>query len=406
MSANTISRRQALRSAAAGAAMGLLVLGNKATAKPSSPLKIEEPFHGAILNHRHGRQTAQSLTIRVCGAAPAGSRVTLNGVPCRREGNRFQADVALREPETDLIAVAEAEGRRQQDRVRVVWDRYSEPRYRFAIDDNSFFLRDIARKNYRSLFDCFYLKLLRDLHRKYGAKFVLNIYYTAADDARFPTGADFRLPQFPARYQGQWRDNAHWLKLAFHAHSNKPDRPYQDAPPEKLIADMKLVDAEIRRFAGEEAYTVTTCIHWGMMRPSTFKPLYAYGVRVLSSDFWDRQGKWDVNCELPDDDSAYIASHDAWKDFQSGLIFSMVDIVCNSVKADRIAATLEPLAKDPRRAEIMDLFTHEQYFWPFYMNYIPDHAQRIENAIRWVTERGYKPVFFHEGFLGGRSPSA
>jgi hypothetical protein len=50
----------------------------------------------------------------------------------------------------------------------------------------------------------------------------------------------------------------------------------------------------------------------------------------------------------------------------------------------------------------MDLFTHEQYFWPFYMNYVPDHPQRVETAIRWVTERGYKPVFFHEGFLGGR----
>ena len=107
-----------------------------------------------------------------------------------------------------MIAVAEAEGRRHEDRVRVVWDRYSEPRYRFAIDDNSFFLRDIAGKNYKSLFDCFYLKLLRDLYRKYGAKFVLNIYYTAADDAKFPTAADFRLPQFPARYKGEWRDNA------------------------------------------------------------------------------------------------------------------------------------------------------------------------------------------------------
>ncbi len=21
----------------------------------------------------------------------------------------------------------------------------------------------------------------------------------------------------------------------------------------------------------------------------------------------------------------------------------------------------------------MDLFTHEQYFWPFYHNYVPDH---------------------------------
>ena len=69
---------------------------------------------------------------------------------------------------------------------------------------------------------------------------------------------------------------------------------------------------------------------------------------------------------------------------------------------DRIAGTLEPLTKDPNMAEIMDLFTHEQYFWRFYQNYIPDHPQRLDVAIRWATEHGYKPVFFHEGFLGGR----
>ena len=48
----------------------------------------------------------------------------------------------------------------------------------------------------------------------------------------------------------------------------------------------------------------------------------------------------------------------------------------------------------------MDLFTHEQYFWPFYRNYIPDHFARLDTALRWVTEHGYKPVFLHEGFLG------
>ena len=400
----TITRRSLLQSAAAGTVLGSWGWGgtiSMAAEKPSS-VKIIEPFHGAVLNHRHGKQTAEGLTIRVSGEARPGDRVSVNGLPCRVDGKRFEAEVPLRRQETDLVAIAEGNAGRHEDRVRVVWDRYSEPRYRFAIDDNSLFLRDIAQKNYKSLFDCFYLKMLRDLNTKYGAKFVLNIYYTAADDAKFPTPGGFTLPQFPDRYKGEFRDNAHWLKLAFHAHSNMPNRPYQDAPPEKLIADMKLVDAEIRRFAGEETYTVTTCIHFGMMRPSAFKPLYEYGVRVLSSDFWRRNGKWDVNCELPDDVSAYIASHDAWKDFESGLVFSMVDIVCNSVPANRIAGVLEPLAKDPNRAEIMDLFTHEQYFWPFYFHYIPDHAQRIETAIRWVTERGYKPVFFHEGFLGGR----
>jgi hypothetical protein len=88
-------------------------------------------------------------------------------------------------------------------------------------------------------------------------------------------------------------------------------------------------------------------------------------------------------------------------DFDSGIVFSRVDIVCNSTPLERIVPTLEPLAKDPNCAEIMDLFTHEQYFWKFYPNYIPDHAQRLDTAIRWVTEHGYKSVFFHEGFLGG-----
>jgi len=61
------------------------------------------------------------------------------------------------------------------------------------------------------------------------------------------------------------------------------------------------------------------------------------------------------------------------------------------------------LAKNPDTAEIMDLFTHEQYFWPFYRNYIPDHPRRLDAALRWVTEHGYKPAFLQDGFLGGRA---
>ena len=181
--------------------------------------------------------------------------------------------------------MAEGGGGRQEDRVRVVWDRYSEPRYRFSIDDNSFFLRDIAQKNYASLFDCFYLKMLRDLNGKYGDEVHGQHLLHAADDAKFPTDADFRLPQFPDRYKGEWRDNAHWLKLAFHAYANMPDRPYQDAPPEKLIADLDLVAARDPPFRRRGDYAPPTVIHWGMTRHSAFKPLYNRGVRVLSGYF-------------------------------------------------------------------------------------------------------------------------
>ncbi len=394
MNRHGIDRRSFLQITAATGSLGVLKGMTAMAAEVSAPVKILEPFHGAVLNHRHGQQTAEGLTIRVSGEAAPGDGVTVNGVACQREGTRFQAHVVLREMETELVAAVENGGGRHEDRVRVVWDRYSEPRYRFSIDDNSFFLRDIAQKHYASLFDCFYLKMLRDLHQKYGVKFTVNIYYT--------TGDDFKLPQFPDRYKGQWRDNADWMKLAFHAYADKPDRPYQDVPPEELIADLDLVAAEIQRFAGEEAYAPPTVIHFAMTRHTAFKPLFSRGVRALSGYFSTSPGVYDINYRWDALRSEYVYRHDAWKDFESGIVFSRVDIVCNSVPNDRIVGTLEPLARDANTAEIMDLFTHEQYFWPFYRNYIPDHPQRLDTAIRWVTEHGYKPVFLHEGFLGGR----
>lgn len=393
MSDRQVNRRSFLQTAAIGSA-ALLGGSRIAMAEAARALTIDEPFHGAVLNHRHGKQSADGLAIKVGGTASPGQPVTVNGVSARREGDRFEAEVTLRDFETDLTARSGKGDGREEDRIRVVWDRYSEPRYRFSIDDNSFFLRDIAQKQYRSLFDCFYLKMLRKLHREYGVKFTVNIYYT--------TGDDFSLPQFPDRYQGEWRDNSDWMKLAFHAYANEPARPYEDAPPEKLIADLDLVNEQIYRFAGEEACAPPTVIHWGMTRQSAFKPLYDRGVRALSGYFRMMGGKWDVNYRWDDLHSEYLSRHDAWKDFESGLVFSRVDIVCNSVPLDKIVGTLEPQTKDPNTAEIIDLFTHEQYFWPFYRNYLADHPERLDVAIRWATEQGYKPVFFHEGFLGGK----
>jgi hypothetical protein len=356
-------------------------------------LRIEEPVHGAVLNRRHGEPVEGGLKIRISGEAPVRDTMTVNGAPAQRAGTSFRAELVLRQKDTEIVAASHGSFGRREHRIRVLWDRHSQPRYRFSIDDNSFFLRDIAQQNYASLFDCFYLKGLRELHAKYGARFVLNIYYTTDDG--------FDLPQFPDRYKGEWRDNANWLKLAFHAHANLPDRPYQFAAPAKLIADLDQVAEQILRFAGDETYTPPTVIHWGMVQSTALKPLYQRGVRALSGYFRLSDGVWDVNYRFDEARSEYLSRHDALMDFDSGIVFSRVDIVCNSTPVDQIVPKLAPLAKDPNHAEIMDLFTHEQFFWPLYSHYLPDHFQRLDTAIRWVTENGYKPVFFHEGFLGG-----
>jgi hypothetical protein len=318
--------------------------------------------------------------------------MTVQGQPARRSGDRFLGEAVLRDAETDIVAATQGPGQPSAHRVRVVWDRKSVKRYRFSIDDNSFFLRDVAQKQYKSLFDCFYLKMLRDLHSRFGTRFTINIYFTTEDG--------FDLTKFPDRYRGEWLDNADWLKLAFHARANMPDRPYQDAPVERLIRDLDQVAEQIQRFAGPEVYAPPTVIHWGMTPEAAFKPLASRGVKVLSGYFAIMDGVWDVNYRFDDRRSEYLSRHDALKDFKSGLVFSRIDMVCNLVPVEKVAATLEPLARDPNHAEIMDIFTHEQYFWTFYKDYIPDHPQRLETTLRWLTERGYKPVFYHEGFLG------
>ena len=44
--------------------------------------------------------------------------------------------------------------------------------------------------------------------------------------------------------------------------------------------------------------------------------------------------------------------------------------------------------------------SHEQYTFPYYPNYLPDHMERLELISRLMHEYGCKPVFYPEGILG------
>ncbi len=387
-----ISRRSFLHTSAC-AALGAMAV-RPALALAADSLQILEPMDGAVMHARLGREVPGGLEIEISGRAPQGAEVLVQGRPANRDGETFRGTAVLRERETEVVATAGSGSDRQEAKVRLVWDRHSQKRYRFVIDDNSFFLRDITQKGYPSLFDCFYLKMLKDLNAKYGARFTLNIYYT--------TGDDWNLTQFPDKYRGEWEANADWLRLAFHAYANEPARPYQDAPVEKLLADLDLINAQIHRFAGPKTFSHVVVVHWGMTRPEAWKPLYERGSRVLGGYFRkSAQGQHDVNYRLDEVRSEWLSRHDLLKDFASGIIFSRVDMVVNNTPLDKIVPTLEAVVADPCQGEIVDLLTHEQYFWPFYQVYLPDHAQRLDRAIGFLTQRGYKPVFLQDGFLGG-----
>ena len=82
--------------------------------------------------------------------------------------------------------------------------------YRLSLDDNIWFLQDIARSGYASLFDNPYLRMYRDIHEQYGTKVHINIYYEC------PENGGFTLREFPDRYQPEWERNADWLRLSLY----------------------------------------------------------------------------------------------------------------------------------------------------------------------------------------------
>ena len=50
--------------------------------------------------------------------------------------------------------------------------------------------------------------------------------------------------------------------------------------------------------------------------------------------------------------------------------------------------------------DVLSLMSHEQYSYPDYFNYIPDHLDRVEEACRLATLYGYAPGWFSEGIWG------
>ncbi len=262
-------------------------------------MNIIEPFNGAVLNHLDGQETNDSLTITVRGRAHLEDRVLVNGQLAQRSGAEFTAQVVLRQEESEIVASVDPFCGRREQRVRVVWDKASHRRYRMCIDDNVFCLRDIAMNRYKSLFECPYLKILRDLHEKYGTKYTVNLFFQTPE-------ADFSLDQFPDKYKGEFEGCGDWLKLAFHAYKEFPDRPYQYADAKTLAHDFDAVAAEIHRFAGAAAYAQPTIIHWCMVQPDCLKVLTDRGVKVLSTLAVERSGGWDLNYFLNDQQCRWL----------------------------------------------------------------------------------------------------
>ncbi len=262
-------------------------------------------------------------------------------------------------------------------------------RCRFSVDDSIWFLRDIALYARQSIFENGYLAFWRGLHEAYGLKVQFNVYLEDQD-----TG--FTLRDMPDRFADEWRSNANWLRLTFHARADKPDWPYATASYDEVARDMREVTEQIARFAGPDSLSALTTLHWGTATVEGCRALHDQGIRALVGYFELQDGEPFVAYYLDRDTTAYLNTHDTWLDEREGILFVKHDLVLNLYPLDEIVPRLDAIYAKPAEREVLELMIHEQYFYPRWPAYQPDAAEKVQRAAEWVKAHGYRWAFFEE----------
>ena len=370
-----------------------------------------QPFDGGVIHEECappvlGTETAPDgkmlLKIQVAGSMPPGAKLEVfatNGqkIPVDVQNGAFRGTALLRDRITEIKARTTINGQPREIRTRVVWAKNSYRRFRTYIDDHSFFFRDILKNDYKSLFDCSYLAKLRELHRDFGAKINLNCFNTTPE-------RDFNLSMFPDKYKSEFEDNADWLRLAFHSENEFPAIPYKNATPEQLAADFDLVAKELKRIAGS-AYTTGLQIHFADVPPDCYQVLADRGVKMLQTRGRERGTTKQKLCDyhLPDSILEYLYHNQGWMHFDTGLIFynGMMPKTCEWIPVDKMVPAIRERTEVPAKSHLINIAGHEQYWWPFYKNFVPDNYERWATALRFVVEQGYKPIWIEDGFFGG-----
>lgn len=356
-------------------------------------VKISFPREGDVLTHQDGRENPDALIVTVQGEVPDGTvEVTVNGIPATAHGTAFSCDVPLRQRRNTISVHAGS----QEQAIEVWWKKGSRKHYRFSVDDNIQFLKDLGTNpdQYPSLFNHWYLGFWQELHREFGTKVHLNIYYQTDG---------FDLTQMPDKWKEEWQTNADWLHLSFHALQDKPDRPYRNARYAQIAHDFDLVTGHIRRFAGNEVLSTTTTLHWAECPKDAALALRDRGIETLIALFHPQgyPGPCTTAYYLPCEQSAHCDTRAAWHDRETGLTFIRCTSVINALEVPDIVPYLDAHTATPATAEMVELLIHEQYFRKDLDLYQPTVLEKVRTALHWATQRGYEPVFWSDGFLGG-----
>jgi hypothetical protein len=349
-------------------------------------IRFIKPIDGDMLTAYDGKVMDGNLVSEIKLSAPAGLKLTVNGVPAAFRNGEYIAALTFKDYRNIIEAIDEKSG--EKTAITVYWLKNVVDKYRLSLDDNIWFLKDININagKYRSIFENPYLGFLKEVHDTFGTRIHLNLYYQTEG---------FNLSQMTDKFKSEWKENAQWLHLSFHALQNDPDRPYINAGYDQVKHDCILVKDQIRRFAGEELMGPVTTLHWGEARVEGCRALRDEGYLALAG-YFNAEGPDQASYYLDDEKRMHMNNRFIWRDNSEGIIFSRMALVINTVKLEEIVPYLNALKSDGHKPAYADLMIHEQYFYPFYKDYQPDYRQKVMITVKWATENGYKPAFLTE----------
>ena len=107
-------------------------------------IQITNFRQGTILNHNHGKETNDGLTVAIEGLSEGGYPVKINGVPAMMDGRFFRADLTLTQKLNDVTASVLTPYGTYSQTLTLVWDKQSFKRCNFYIDDHSFTFTELS----------------------------------------------------------------------------------------------------------------------------------------------------------------------------------------------------------------------------------------------------------------------
>lgn len=356
-------------------------------------MKFLFPQDGDCINKNDGILTDDGILIEARVSAPADAEVYIGGQKAAFSDGVWTAKALI----SDYKCTLEAKSEKNGESCAVTLLRFADPvgKYRLSSDDNILFLQDITanKDRYKSIFDNPYLAMYKKAHDLYGAKVHLNLFYEFVPDPHDFSDAGreyFNLSMMTDIFREEFERNSDWLKLAFHANSERPDKPYRDATAEQIRADFLKIRSEIVRFAGESVLSDSTTVHWGEGNREVVRELRALGLRSLTGYFRrTREGDPLVSYYFDGEELDHIGSRDFFYDRSEDMIFGQIDLVLNEKTYDHVVNELPRIADDPRRGGFVSLMIHEQYFHSDYRRHLPDFEARVLDSCEYLHNRGY-----------------